>query len=795
MPSRDSRVTFQVADARPQFSIPEPHYQSYKPHSKPSIDAYFYKWPPIIRGNGYSLASPPTPPRGPIHRSKSISSTLNRAAEGKDESKSSTRNLKGKSPATAVRGKWFLEPTFRWIKGELIGKGSHGKVYLAFNATSGEIMAVKQVERPLTKSDRMKSDLIKIVDTLREEREHMKNLEHPNIVQYLGFEENEATVNIFLEYVSGGSIGGCLKTHGPFKDDVTRYFTAQILEGLSYLHANGIVHRDLKGDNILVEDSGVCKISDFGISKKLAESDRAFSFKGTSYWMAPETLRTGGSGQGYDMKVDVWSVGCIVFEMWTAKRPWLDENIMSVLIKLSEAKVIPPLPDDCNLSPLALHFRSECFKLNPEERPSATLLLGHPYLDLPTNWSFPGMSDMGYKSLRPRPPPRKPRGRNESPASANGTGASDIAKMHSTIMDVNVSGPDETPGSPALTMNSSISRSGVRPLPPTPIPSIWKLPRPSTPPLVTITPVGPRKPKSLGRSNSVAGGRSSNSSLLSEAGDPPVIRRAGTQCNRQPRSLVLHGSKPLLDISRDFQKAVTISEDGKPSLLQPYTYIPPALPEKTLTTAYSTHLSPQVKFIEPVARYPVEHLQLKSHSSIPQTSLPPQRDAHALPSFARRESIPSGSPSSRGQSTSIFSDSDSASGSIWQKPPPGVPQHRHRSKLSGQEETSDIPPSSGEEYQSSSSNPRRVSAFAGPTRPGVREVFENLQEFFPKHNLDEPVMESPIDGTNRVRANRVTMRSIKTIAEEQISRGSVDSPQCRRQTRLWDSRLEEIKIP
>ncbi|KAJ3514226.1 hypothetical protein NLJ89_g2497 [Agrocybe chaxingu] len=780
MPAQDSRVTFQVADARPQFSIPEPHYQLYKPHSKPSIDAYFYKWPPIIRGNGYSLASPPTPPRGPIHRSKSVSSTLNRATEGKDETRSNTRNLKGKSPATA---------------GELIGKGSHGKVYLAFNATSGEIMAVKQVERPLTKSDRMKSDLVKIVDTLREEREHMKNLEHPNIVQYLGFEENEATVNIFLEYVSGGSIGGCLKTHGPFKDDVTRYFTAQILEGLSYLHANGIVHRDLKGDNILVEDSGVCKISDFGISKKLAESDRAFSFKGTSYWMAPETLRTGGSGQGYDMKVDVWSVGCIVFEMWTAKRPWLDENIMSVLMKLSEAKAIPPLPDDCNLSPLALHFRSECFKLNPEERPSATLLLGHPYLDLPTNWSFPGMSDMGYKSLRPHPPSRKPRGGDESPVSATGTGASDIAKMHSRIMDVNVSGPDEAPASPALTMNSTISRSGVRPLPPTPIPSIWKLPRPSTPPLVTITPVGPRKPRSLGRSNSVAGGRGSSSSLLSEPGDPPVIRRAGTQCNRQLRSLVLHGSKQsqAQDISRDFQKAETISDDGKPSLLQPYTYVPPALPEKTLTTAYSTHLLPQVKFIEPVARYPAEHIQLKGHNSITQTSLPSQRDARALPSFSRRESIPSGSPNSRGQTTLTFSDSDSAGGSMWQKPPPNV--HHRRSKLSGQEETSDIPPSSGEEYQS---NSRRVSAFAGPTRPGVRQVFENLQEFFPKHNLDEPVIESPIEpshGPNRARANRVTMRSIKTIAEEQISRGSIDSLQCRRQTRLWDGRLEEIKIP
>lgn len=149
------------------------------------------------------------------------------------------------------------------MKGELIGSGSHGKVYMGFNATTGEVMAVKQVELPQTASDRMKTDMKKIVEALKDERETLKDLDHDNIVQYLGFEENPETLNMyvyihttatsenakrlswcrFLQYVSGGTIGSSLRKYGKFKEEVTKYFTGQILEGLSYLHAQGIIHR------------------------------------------------------------------------------------------------------------------------------------------------------------------------------------------------------------------------------------------------------------------------------------------------------------------------------------------------------------------------------------------------------------------------------------------------------------------------------------------------------------------------------------------------------------------------
>jgi serine/threonine protein kinase len=154
-----------------------------------------------------------------------------------------------------------------------------------------------------------------------------------------------------LEYVPGGTISSCLKKYGRFSQEVTKSFTSQILAGLEYLHFKGIIHRvysdiiycnsfsnhvsqDLKADNILVEPTGICKISDFGISKKAdIHHGRAFTgMKGTVFWMAPEIISS--SGNGYDVKVDIWSVGCIVLEMWTGDRPWSGEELLPVMMKV-----------------------------------------------------------------------------------------------------------------------------------------------------------------------------------------------------------------------------------------------------------------------------------------------------------------------------------------------------------------------------------------------------------------------------------------------------------------------------
>jgi mitogen-activated protein kinase kinase kinase len=115
-------------------------------------------------------------------------------------------------------------------------------VYLGLNATTGEMFAVKQVEIP-TSSDRDDDRSKSMIDALNAEIETLKDLDHPHIVQYLGYERTDRTFSIFLEYVPGGSVGRCLKKHGQFEESVIRSLIRQTLEGLAYLHAQGRLHR------------------------------------------------------------------------------------------------------------------------------------------------------------------------------------------------------------------------------------------------------------------------------------------------------------------------------------------------------------------------------------------------------------------------------------------------------------------------------------------------------------------------------------------------------------------------
>lgn len=167
---------------------------------------------------------------------------------------------------------FLASETMTWIKGDLIGRGTYGRVYLGLNATTGDMLAVKQVELPTTDRDRQDKRQASMIKALRDEIELLKNLEHPHIVQYLGWEESGEHISIFLEYVPGGSIASVYRKHQKFEEAVIKNFTKQILDGLSYLHAKGILHRDLKADNILVDSDGTCKITDFGISKQAGTS-------------------------------------------------------------------------------------------------------------------------------------------------------------------------------------------------------------------------------------------------------------------------------------------------------------------------------------------------------------------------------------------------------------------------------------------------------------------------------------------------------------------------------------------
>ncbi|WVN89329.1 uncharacterized protein L203_104551 [Cryptococcus depauperatus CBS 7841] len=284
--------------------------------------------------------------------------------------------------------------TVTWIKGELIGKGSYGRVYIALNVTTGDMMAVKQVELPVSEIDRNDQRQQGMVKALRDEIELLKGLEHKNIVAYLGYETSPEYLSIFLEYVPGGTIASIYRTpnQARFEPQLVRFFTEQILEGLAYLHSKNIWHRDLKGDNILVDGQGICKISDFGISKQTADAydsaGQATAMKGSVFWMAPEVLQSSNE-QSYSGKVDIWSLGCVVIEMWTGQRPWGDMEVIAAMFELFSKRSRPPLPPDIILSPVALDFLNQCLATNPHDRPVAIDLLRHEFIkDGDLNWTF-----------------------------------------------------------------------------------------------------------------------------------------------------------------------------------------------------------------------------------------------------------------------------------------------------------------------------------------------------------------------------------------------------------------------
>ena len=140
----------------------------------------------------------------------------------------------------------------KWMKGALIGQGSFGSVYLALHAVTGELLAVKQVEAPSpganSQSDARKKSMI---DALKREISLLRDLQHPNIVQYLGASSSAEHLNIFLEYVPGGSVQTMLNSYGALREPLIRNFVRQIVTGLAYLHGREIIHRDIKGANIL----------------------------------------------------------------------------------------------------------------------------------------------------------------------------------------------------------------------------------------------------------------------------------------------------------------------------------------------------------------------------------------------------------------------------------------------------------------------------------------------------------------------------------------------------------------
>ncbi|XP_075385750.1 mitogen-activated protein kinase kinase kinase 19 isoform X2 [Tenrec ecaudatus] len=264
-----------------------------------------------------------------------------------------------------------------WTKGEILGKGAYGTVYCGLTS-QGQLIAVKQVA--LDTSDKLATE--KEYRKLHEEVDLLKVLKHVNIVAFLGTCLEENIVSIFMEFVPGGSISSIINRFGPLPEMVFCKYTKQILQGVAYLHENCVVHRDIKGNNVMLMPTGIIKLIDFGCAKRLAwagfngtHSDMLKSMHGTPYWMAPEVINE----SGYGRKSDIWSIGCTVFEMATGKPPLASMDRMAAMFYIGAHRgLMPPLPD--RFSQHAVDFVRVCLTRDQHERPSALQLLRHTFL-------------------------------------------------------------------------------------------------------------------------------------------------------------------------------------------------------------------------------------------------------------------------------------------------------------------------------------------------------------------------------------------------------------------------------
>uniref|UniRef100_A0A452QNQ1 Mitogen-activated protein kinase kinase kinase 4 n=1 Tax=Ursus americanus TaxID=9643 RepID=A0A452QNQ1_URSAM len=267
--------------------------------------------------------------------------------------------------------------TFKWQRGNKIGEGQYGKVYTCISVDTGELMAMKEI--------RFQPNDHKTIKETADELKIFEGIKHPNLVRYFGVELHREEMYIFMEYCDEGTLEEVSRLG--LQEHVIRLYSKQITIAINVLHEHGIVHRDIKGANIFLTSSGLIKLGDFGCSVKLKNNAQTMpgevnSTLGTAAYMAPEVI-TRAKGEGHGRAADIWSLGCVVIEMVTGKRPWHEyEHNFQIMYKVGMGHK-PPIPE--RLSPEGKDFLSHCLESEPRMRWTASQLLDHSFVKVCTD--------------------------------------------------------------------------------------------------------------------------------------------------------------------------------------------------------------------------------------------------------------------------------------------------------------------------------------------------------------------------------------------------------------------------
>ena len=273
-------------------------------------------------------------------------------------------------------------------RGKLLGRGANGSVFSCI-LPDGTTIAVKHTA--LSGDD---ASMREQASLALKEAQMLTTLQHPNVVAVYGiaFNKRDMIVETYMELMPSGSLGSLVRgLDGRLGESVCRQYVTSVTRGLAFLHRHGVVHRDLKCDNVLLDGpSGRVKIADFGTARRVghSQSQMANTIVGTPYFMAPEVIAGGSapegevdSTNGYGTAADVWSLGILAAEMLDCgKPPWPTfANPSLLFMHIYSAEGIPVVPT--GVSEQAADFIRICTKRDPSLRPSAADLLQHAWLN------------------------------------------------------------------------------------------------------------------------------------------------------------------------------------------------------------------------------------------------------------------------------------------------------------------------------------------------------------------------------------------------------------------------------
>ncbi|XP_063570723.1 serine/threonine-protein kinase Nek5 isoform X5 [Pongo abelii] len=251
-----------------------------------------------------------------------------------------------------------------------IGQGAFGKAYLAKGKSDSKHCVIKEInfeKMPIQEKEASKKEVILL-----------EKMKHPNIVAFFNSFQENGRLFIVMEYCDGGDLMKRINRQRGvlFSEDQILGWFVQISLGLKHIHDRKILHRDIKAQNIFLSKNGmVAKLGDFGIARVLNNSmELARTCIGTPYYLSPEICQN----KPYNNKTDIWSLGCVLYELCTLKHPFEGNNLQQLVLKICQAHFAPISP---RFSRELHSLISQLFQVSPRDRPSINSILKRPFLE------------------------------------------------------------------------------------------------------------------------------------------------------------------------------------------------------------------------------------------------------------------------------------------------------------------------------------------------------------------------------------------------------------------------------